>query len=158
MQKEECRGKGKFCSRYTKLILFWMKIANNYSKHKVQNKNMAAFKNLVLKIAYTLLEYKSSKFIKFNIKSSEQRLFTKMTWKHFTKDRQFLICLCPVIIQPIAKSLQLACSGKRPVAFTWHPITWAPPHLWVLDQNFWSQYHQHHQAFYLVLYNHHILL
>lgn len=43
-----------------------MKISNNYSKHKVQNKNMAAFKKVVLKTAYTLLQYKSSKYnIKF---------------------------------------------------------------------------------------------
>lgn len=69
------QGKGKFCSQYAKLILFWMKIANNYSKHKVQNKNMAAFKKLVIQAAYTLLQYKSSKYIKFNIKSPEQRFF-----------------------------------------------------------------------------------
>lgn len=46
--------------------------------YKVQNKNIAAFKKLVLEIAFTLQKHKSSKYINFQIKPSEQRCFVNM--------------------------------------------------------------------------------
>lgn len=96
MPKKECRGKGKFYSWYTKFILFGMKISNNYSKHKVQNKTMEAFKKLLLKIAHTLLHHRISKYIKIKIKIkfSDHRLLVKMTCKPFTKPGNSWLSIC----------------------------------------------------------------
>lgn len=55
---------GRESSAHNTLILFGMKISNNYSKHKVWNKTMAAFKKLLLKIAHILLNHRISKYFK----------------------------------------------------------------------------------------------
>jgi len=138
-----------------------MKISNNYAMHKVQNKNITVFKKLVLEIASTLLQHKNSKYIK--VKPPEQRVFVKTTLKHLHR-RAILGYLCQVIIQPTTKRLHLGIRqlavGSRPAVFTGHPSTptghpstqaWQRP--LVMDQNFWSQYHQ---AFSLALCYYHI--
>lgn len=147
MTKKECRGKGKFYSRYTKFILFGMKISNNYSKHKVQNKTTEAFKKLLLKIAHTLLHHRISKYIKIKIKFSDQRFLVKMTCKHFTKLGNSWLSVCVRWLfspsQDHSGSL-LAVWHPEPLSCVhMAPRAWVQQLLLVLDHNFWSQYHQH---------------
>lgn len=162
MPKKECRGKGKFCSWYTNLILFGMKISNHYSKHKVQKKTMAAFRKLVLKIAYTLLHHRISKYIKIKNKSSDERFLGKTTWKHFTKPGNSWLSVCvrwlPSPSQNDSSSLLAGWHAETPSCVHTAPRAWVQQLLLVLDHSSWSQYHQHHQAFYLALYYHQILL
>lgn len=132
-----------------------MKTSSNYSKHKVQNKTTEAFKKLLLKTAHTFLHHRISIYIKIKIKFPDQRFLVKMTCKHFTKPGNSWLSVCVRWLfspsQNHSSSLLAGWHPQPPSCVHMAPRTWVQQLLLVLDHNFWSQYHQDHQAFYLAL-------
>lgn len=90
---------------------------------------MAAFKKLVLEIASTLQQHKNSKYIKFKIKPSEQRLFANMALKHLTKAGNSQLCVSgdyPAHHKGPPALPQWVCSWRLPSCAQW-VCSWRPP-------------------------------
>lgn len=128
--------------------------------YKVQNKNIAAFKKLVLEIAFTLQLHKSSKYLNFQIKPSERRLFVNMALKHFTKAGSSQLSVsgdCPAHHKVPPAVLSGFAAGGHPAVLTGlHALSTAAPG--GTRPEFLVPVPPASPGFYLALYCHQVLL